>query len=590
VKHWRRFANAKPLRTGIAMNLYSTAQDLLFVVIVTVCVRPLGGYMHRVFARQGTALDRLCVPVERWIYRLAGVDPAVEMDAGQYLLCFVVFSLIGTLLLYAILRLQHFLPWFFPQYQTTPLTPDLSFNTAISFSTTTTWQAYAGENTMSYFSQMVGLCTQNFLAGAAGLAVGIAFIRGLARESSTTLGNFWVDLTRSLLWILLPGALIGSLLLVWQGVPMNFQHYAVASTLEGAKQVIPQGPVAALEIIKNLGTNGGGFFNANGAHPYENPTPLANFLELLSIVLLPAALTNTFGRMVQRARQGWLLYWVMLFLFIGGLFALHLAEQRANTAIHAADSPSSGLPSGGSMEGKEVRFGVGGSVLAGVVTSNTATGSANATDDSFTSLGGLVLLVNLLLGEVIFGGLGTGIFSMIMTAAIAVFLAGLMIGRTPEYLGKQIGPNENKMIVLYALTGPVTVLILTAIALCTKAGLAGLTTNTGPHGLTEIFFGFASSFANNGQAFAGLNANTPFYNITTAIAMMAGRFGLAIPALIFAGRFAAQKERPQSRGTLRTDTLTFGALLTTFLIIVTALSYLPVLTLGPVLEHLLFHI
>jgi len=572
------------------MNVYSAVQYLLFVVIVTACVRPLGGYLHRVFARRETALDRLCVPVERWIYRLAGIDPSVEMDAGQYLVSFVVFTLIGTLLLYAILRFQYVLPWFFPEYQTTPLTPGLSFNTAISFSTTTTWQAYAGENTMSYFSQMVGLCTQNFLAGAAGLAVGIAFIRGLARESCSTLGNFWVDLTRSLLWILLPGALIGSLLLVWQGVPMNFHHYVVAPTLEGTRQVIPEGPVAALEIIKNLGTNGGGFFNANGAHPYENPTSLTNFLELLSIILLPAALTNTFGRMVKNVRQGWLLYWVMLLLFIGGLFALHLSERRTNPFFHGADSRSSQFLSGGSIEGKEVRFGIGGTALAGVVTSNTATGSTNAADDSFTSLGGLVLLINLLLGEVIFGGLGTGIFSMIMTAAIAVFLAGLMIGRTPEYLGKQIGPNENKMIVLYALTGPVTILILTAIAISTKAGLSGLTTNAGPHGLTEILFGFASSFANNGQAFASLNANTPFYNITMAIAMLAGRFGLAIPALMFAGMFARQKERPQSRGTLRTDTFTFGALLTTFLVIVTALSYLPVLALGPVLEHLLFKI
>ena len=572
------------------MNVYSAVQYLLFVVIVTACVKPLGGYMRRVFARRRTALDRLCVPVERWIYRLAGVDPAVEMGAGQYLVSFIVFTLTGTLLLYAILRFQRFLPWFFPQYQTTPLSPDLSFNTAISFSTTTTWQAYAGENTMSYFSQMVGLCTQNFLAGAAGLAVGIAFIRGLARESCATLGNFWVDVTRSLLWVLLPGALMGSLLLVWQGVPMNFHHYVVASTLEGTPQVIPQGPVATLEIIKNLGTNGGGFCNANGAHLYENPTPLTNILELLSIVLLPAALTNTFGRMVKHVRQGWLLYWVMLFLFTGGLVAMHLSEQRVNPLLHGADSRPSQLQSDGGMEGKEVRFGIGGSVLACVVTSNTATGSTNAADDSFTSLGGLVLLVDLLLGEVIFGGLGTGIFSMIMTAAIAVFLAGLMIGRTPEYLGKHIGPNENKMIVLYALTGPVTILILTAIAISTKSGLAGLTTNTGSHGLTEIFFGFASSFANNGQAFAGLNADTSFYNIMTVIAMMAGRFGLAIPALMFAGLFAQQKDRPESRGTLRTDTFTFGALLTTFLIIVTALSYLPVLTLGPGLEHLLFKI
>jgi K+-transporting ATPase ATPase A chain len=572
------------------MNFYSVVQYLLFVVIVTVCVKPLGGYMYRVFSREKTLLDRLCIPIERWIYRLTGVDPSIEMSAKQYAICFVVFSLICTLFLYVVLRSQRFLPWFYPEYQTEPLSPDLSFNTAISFSTTTTWQAYAGESTMSYFSQMAGLCTQNFLAGAAGLAVGIAFLRGLAREDCSTLGNFWVDLTRSLLWILLPGAFLGSLILVWQGVPMNFHHYEIATTLEGKQQIVPQGPVAALELIKNLGTNGGGFFNANGAHPYENPTPLTNFLELLSIVLLPAALTNTFGRMVRYLRQGWLLYWVMLLLFTGGLVALHLSEQRENPLIRGMDSRSSQHQSGGNMEGKEVRFGIGGTVLAGIVTSNGATGSSNAADDSFTSLGGLVLLVNLLLGEVLFGGLGTGLLGMIMTAAIAVFLAGLMIGRTPEYLGKQIGPSENKMIVLYALTGPVTILILTAIAISTNAGLAGLATNSGPHGLTEIFFAFASCFGNNGQAFAGLNANSHFYNIMTAVAMMAGRFGLAIPALIFAGLFAQQPARARSRGTLPTDSLSFGFLLTAFLIIFTALSYLPILTLGPVLEHLFFKI
>ncbi len=546
--------------------------------------------MHRVFSGQRTALDRLCLPVERWIYRLAGVNPAVEMTAGQYTTAFIVFGFIGTVLLYMILRLQHFLPWFYPAWQTTRLLPDLSMNTAISFSTTTTWQAYAGENTMSYFSQMAGLCVQNFLAGAAGLAVGIAFMRGLAREASATLGNFWVDLTRSLLWILLPGALIGALLLVWQGVPLNFHPYAIATTLERQTQMVPQGPVAALEIIKNLGTNGGGFFNANGAHPYENPTPLSNFLELLSIILIPAALTNTFGRMVRQLRQGWTLYWVMLLLLCGGLIILHFAERQANPLVHNADFGQSQLQSGGNMEGKEVRFGIGGTSLAGIVTSNTSTGSANAADDSFTSLGGLVLLVNLLLGEVIFGGLGLGFAGLIMTAAIAVFLAGLMIGRTPEYLGKKIGPSENKMIVLYALTGPATILVLTAVAMVTRAGLAGLATNGGPHGLTELVFAFASSFGNNGQAFAGLNANTLFYNATTAIAMMAGRFGLAVPALCFAGLAARQKNTPATRGTLRTDTLTFGALLTTFLLIVTALSYLPVLTLGPILERLQFRI
>ena len=510
------------------------------------------------------------------------------MPGKEYVTCFLLFGFTGTLLLYGILRVQQFLPWFFPQFHTAPLTPDLALNTAISFSTTTTWQAYAGENTMSYFSQMAGLCAQNFLAGAAGLAVGIAFIRGLARQLCGTLGNFWVDLTRALLWILLPGALIGAMLLVGQGVPMNFHPYAVATTVEGAHQVIPQGPVAALEIIKNLGTNGGGFFNANGAHPYENPTPLTNFIGLLAIVLLPAALTYTFGSMVGQPRQGWLFYWVMVLLFGCGLVFVHHFEQRGDPHIGNVDYRNSGVQSGGNMEGKEVRFGIGGSTLAAVVTSNTATGSYNSMHDSYTSLGGMVLLVNMLLGELIFGGLGTGLYSMVMAAAIAVFLAGLMVGRTPEYLGKKIGPAENKMIMLYALAAPLVVLPLTAIAVSTRAGLSGLTVNGGPHGFTEILFAYTSCFANNGQSFAGLSANTPFYNLTTALAMMVGRFGLAIPALALADLFGRQRSAPSSSGTLPTHSFVFGVLLTTCLITMVALSYLPALALGPLLERLLF--
>jgi K+-transporting ATPase ATPase A chain len=570
------------------MDLYSAIQYLLFVAIVTALVKPLGGYMAKVFSKEHTALDPLCLPIERLIYRITTVDPNVEMTGKEYATCFVFFGLAGTLLLYAILRMQQFLPWFFPQYLTTPLSPDLAMNTAISFSTTTTWQAYAGENTMSYFSQMVGLCAQNFLAGAAGLAVGIAFIRGLSRQLSDTLGNFWVDVTRALLWILLPGALVGALLLVWQGVPMNFHKYTVVSTVEGSEQVIPQGPVAALEIIKNLGTNGGGFFNANGAHPYENPTALTNFIEMLAIVLLPAALTNTFGRMVGQPRQGWLFYWVMVLLFGCGLVSVHLFEQRGDPPFGAVDFRNSSVQSGGNMEGKEVRFGIGGSTLTAVVTSNTATGSNNSMHDSYTSLGGMVLLVNMLLGELVFGGLGTGLYSMVMAAAIAVFLAGLMVGRTPEYLGKKIGPCENKMIMLYALAAPLFVLPLTAIALTTRAGLSGLTTNGGPHGFTEILFAYTSCFANNGQSFAGLSVNTPFYNLTTALAMMVGRFGLAIPALALASLFGGQRNTPSSSGTLPTHSLLFGVLLTTCLITVVALSYLPALALGPVLERLLF--
>jgi K+-transporting ATPase ATPase A chain len=570
------------------VDLYSLLQYVLFVAIVTILVKPLGGYMERVFSRKRTFLDRLGLPVERLIYRLTAVDPNVEMTFKEYATCFVLFSLAGTLLLYAILRMQRFLPWYFPRYQTTPLSPDLALNTAISFSTTTTWQAYAGENTMSYFSQMAGLCAQNFLAGAAGLAVGIAFIRGLARQLSDTLGNFWVDLTRALLWILLPGALLGALLLVGQGVPMNFHPYVVATTVERARQVIPQGPVAALEIIKNLGTNGGGFFNANGAHPYENPTPLTNFLEMLAIVLLPAALTNTFGRMVGQPRQGWLLYCVMIILFGCGLIFVHHFEQLGDRQIAGVDFRNSRLQSGGNMEGKEVRFGIGASTLTAVVTSNTATGSYNSMDDSYTSLGGMVLLVNMLLGEVVFGGLGTGLYSMVMAAAIAVFLAGLMVGRTPEYLGKKIGPAENKMIMLYALAAPLFVLPLTAIAVSTRSGLSGLTINTGPHGFTGILFAYTSCVANNGQNFASLSANTPFYNLTTASAMMVGRFGLAIPALALAALLGRQRSTPSSSGTLPTHSFSFGLLLTTCLITIVALSYLPALALGPMLERLLF--
>jgi potassium-transporting ATPase potassium-binding subunit len=570
------------------VDLYSAIQYLLFIVIVTLLVKPLGGYMERVFSKTRTALDPCCLPLERLIYRITRVDSDVEMTGKEYATCFVLFSLAGTLLLYALLRTQQFLPWFFPQYRTTRLSADLAMNTAISFSTTTTWQAYAGETTMSYFSQMVGLCAQNFLAAAAGLAVGIAFIRGLASQRSNTLGNFWVDLTRALFRILLPGALLGALLLVWQGAPMNFHPYTVANAVEGSQQVIPQGPVAALEIIKNLGTNGGGFFNANGAHPYENPTPFANFIEMLAIGLLPAALTNTFGRMVGQPRQGWLFYCVMVFFFVCGLLLVHHFEQRGALRLAGVDSRNNSLQSGGNMEGKEVRFGISGSALTAVVTSNTATGSYNSMHDSYTSLGGMVLLANMLLGELVFGGLGSGIYSMVMAAAIAVFLAGLMIGRTPEYLGKKIGPAENKMIMLYALAAPLCILTLTAIAVTTKAGLAGLTTNTGPHGFTEILFAYTSCFANNGQTFAGLSVNTPFYNVTTALAMMAGRFGLAIPALGLAALFARQRTTPSSPGTLPTHSFSFGLLLTICLIILVALSYLPVLALGPVLERLVY--
>ena len=563
------------------MILSTVVLYTVFLLIVFALVKPVGGYMVRVFAGQKTWLDPALRPVERFIYALCGIDAEREMDRKQYTIAFVIFSLAGTLLLFAILRLQAFLPFYDPVHLVTPLTPDLAMNTAISFSTTTTWQAYAGETTMSYTSQLVGLAAQNFLAGAGGLAVGIAFIRGFARQHTETLGNFWVDLVRGLLWVLLPASVLVSLVLVWQGVPMNFNPYTTVHTLGGGIQTIAQGPVAALESIENLGTNGGGFFNVNGAHPYQNPTWFTNLIEMLSIAVIPAALTNTFGRMVGRPRQGWLLFWVMVFLFVVALGLGTWAEQSGNPTL--AQSVGAGQSN---MEGKEVRFGVSGSILTAVTTSNGATGSTNSAHDSYTPLGGTVPLTNMFLGEMVFGGLGTGIYSILMVALLGLFITGLMIGRTPEYVGKRIEPSEMKLLAIYTLIGPLGVLALTAVAVATGPGLAGLTTNSGPHGLTEILYAYTSSFTNNGQTFAGLSANSPFYNGTTAIAMLLGRFGLAIPALAFAGLFARQTSRPMTPGKLKTDSLLFASVIIGTAVIVVALTYLPAVALGPIIEHL----
>jgi K+-transporting ATPase ATPase A chain len=598
------------------MRIATLIQYGVFLLIVGLLVRPVGGYLARVFNGERTWLDPVLCPLERIIYRLAGVDPTAEMGWKRYAGCFVAFGLGGTLLLYAVLRLQPLLHTFDPAHRPGPLSPDLAMNTAISFATTTTWQAYGGETTMSYVSQVFGLTAQNFLAGAAGLAVGIAFIRGLARQRTSLLGNFWVDLTRATLWVLLPPAIVGTLVLVWQGVPLNFAPYAKAAVVQPVQydepvvdargqpvldekgqprtkkatlteQVIALGPVAVLEPIKNLGTNGGGFFNVNGAHPFETPTPLANLLAMLAIAVLPASLTYTFGRMTGRPRQGWVLFSVMLVLFVGALVWCHVAEQRGHTlSAQGVDHVASARQAGGNMEGKEVRFGIGGSVLAAVTTSNGATGSYNSMHDSYTPAGGMVTIVNMLLGEVVFGGLGTGLYSLVLIALIGLFVAGLMIGRTPEYLGKQISIREMKLIALYAIIAPLTILPLAALALVTDAGLAGLTTNKGAHGLSEILVAYTTSMANNGQNFAGLSANTPFYNVTTALAMMAGRFGLAIVALALAGRLAEQPSKPLTEGTLPTDTALFAVLTIAIVLVVGALSYMPVLALGPIVEHL----
>jgi K+-transporting ATPase ATPase A chain len=554
---------------------------IAFLAIVVGLARPVGLYLARVFERKPTFLDPALRPAERLVHRWLGVDRRHEMSAGVYTQCFLLFSAVGTAALFLLLLAQRWLPGGPGNgYLTTPMTFSLAANTAISFSTTTTWQAYGGEATLCYLTQLLGLVSQNFLAGAAGLALGIAFIRGFARQRSATLGNFWVDLVRALLWVLLPLALVGSLALVWQGVPLNLAAYTKASTLEGDIQTIAQGPVAALEFIKNLGTNGGGFFNANGAHPFENPTPITNFLGLLAIAVLPASLTVTFGHMAGRPRAGWLLLAVMVLLFAGGLALCDFAE--AATPPQFADL----RVAGGNMEGKEVRFGIGGSVLAAVVTSNGATGSYNSMHDSYQPVGVLVPLVDLLLGEVVFGGLGTGLYGMVMIALVAAFLGGLMIGRTPEYLGKRLTAAEIRLTAVYALLTPAVVLVLTSMAIATNAGRAGLVTNAGTRGFTEVLFAYASCMANNGQSMAGLNANSVFYNVTTAVAMLAGRFGLAALALALAGRLAAQRRWPTTAGTLPGDSATFGALVLGTVLLVGAVCFLPALALGPIAEAL----
>jgi len=576
------------------MQWANLAQYSAFIAILTVTVRPLGAYLAKVFSYQPTVLDRLMLPVERAIIRLVGAAAERPMKWHEYFLAFVWFGVAGAALVFLILKLQTLLPFYRllgKDVLSTPMTDDLALNTAISFATTTTWQAYAGETTMSYFSQIVALASQNFLAGAAGLAIGIAFIRGIVTDGGGVLGNFWRDVTRAMLWVLLPLSIPGALILVWQGVPMNLHPYTAVTTLQGAPQLIAQGPVAALEFIKNLGTNGGGFFNANGAHPYENPTAVSNFLEMLAIVMLPGALCFTFGAMTEQRRHGWLLYGVMTALFTLGLAGMHWAESAGNPALARAIAPYTFAGGSnawtGNTEGKEVRFGTDGSTLAAVVTSNGATGSTDAAPDSLSPLGGGVAFFNMLLGEIAYGGLGTGLISMILVALLTVFIGSLMIGRAPAYLGNQIGIAEMKLVALYILIAGMVILPLTAWAAITAAGRAGLTTNTGPHGLSSIAFAYASSFANNGQSFGGLSANSPFYNYTTSAAMLAGRFVLNLPALALAGTFAAQQRRGITSGSLPSDTVTFAVLLIVMVLLIAGLNFLPLLCLGPVAEHMM---
>jgi len=550
----------------------------LFCLAIIVCVKPLGLYMARLFEGERTFLSPVLGPVERGIYRLCGVKPNEEQHWTSYTIAMLTFSIAGFVSLYLMQRLQAVLP-FNPQ-GLTGVGPDLSFNTAISFVTNTNWQSYGGESTLGYLVQMLGLTVHNFVSAATGIALAIALIRGFARRSAKTVGNFWVDLTRGTLYVLLPMAVLMALFLVWQGVPQNLGVYTQALGLEGAKQLIAQGPVASQEAIKMLGTNGGGFFNVNSAHPFENPTGLTNFVELWSILVISAALTYTFGRMVKDTRQGWAIFAVMGLLFLGGLGATYWAEGQGNAAVAAAH-----VTQAGNMEGKEVRFGVANSALWATATTDASNGSVNAMHDSFTPLGGLIPIINIELGEIVFGGVGSGLYGMLLFAVIAMFVAGLMVGRTPEYLGKKIEAREVKMAMLAILILPLSILGFTALASITKLGLAG-PLNTGPHGFSEILYAFASATGNNGSAFAGLTANTVFYNTALGFAMLIGRFLFIVPMMAVAGALAAKKIVPASAGTFPTHGGLFVGLLIGVILIVGGLTFFPALSLGPIVEHL----
>jgi K+-transporting ATPase ATPase A chain len=557
----------------------------LFSVVVTVISVPLGLYMARVFSNEPTFLDAILRPIERAVYRLCGVHPEAEETWVEYAVSMLLFSMVGMLVLFAMERLQYFLP-LNPQ-RFGAVAPDLAFNTAASFTTNTNWQAYGGESTMSYFTQMAGLAFHNFVSAAAGIAVAIAVIRGFVRRSGKTIGNFWVDLTRVTLWVLLPISMVFALVLVWQGVPENFSRYTDVKTLEGSEQVIAQGPVASQEIIKELGTNGGGFFNANSAHPYENPTPLTNFLEMIAIFAIGAALTHTFGQMAGDRRQGWALFGAMGLLFLIGVAVAIWSEQRGNPQFAAMgiNQTASGTQSGGNMEGKEVRFGIVNSSLWATITTDTSCGAVNSMHDSYTPLGGLIPLLNIQIGEIIFGGVGSGLYGMLVMAVLSVFIAGLMVGRTPEYLGKKIEGREMKLAMLFILIFPAVILLPAGVAVVTKAGLAGIS-NPGPHGFSQILYAYSEASANNGSAFGGLNANTPFYNTTLAFVMLFGRFLMKVPVLALAGSLVGKKVAPPSVGTFPTNGAIFVALLIGVILIVAALTFFPADALGPIVEEL----
>ena len=562
------------------MTFNGWLQFIVYFALLLVCMRPLGIYMTRLFNGE----IRFLRPLENVIYRLSGVHADEEMTWRQYTAAMLLFSFVSLLLTYVFERLQHFLPWN-PQHLP-GVASLLAWNTAASFTTNTNWQAYTPETTMSYFTQMAGLAYHNFFSAAVGIAVAIALVRGIARRESKTIGNFWVDTTRACLYVLLPICIVYALALVSQGVIQNLHPYTVAHTLEHQTQTIAQGPIASQEAIKMLGTNGGGFTNANSSHPFENPTPFSNFLEMFSIFFIGAALTVTLGRMTGSPGHGWAVFACMSVLFLAGFVVAYWAESHPNPSLHNVAQQGSALQAGGNMEGKETRFGIADSALFATITTDASCGAINSWHDSFTPLGGMIPLLNIELGEIIFGGVGSGLYGMVIFVVLSVFIAGLMVGRTPEYLGKKIESYDVKMSMLYVLIFPLLILTLTAVSVLYPAGLAGIT-NPGPHGLSQILYAYSSAAGNNGSAFAGLNANTTWYNTTLGFTMLSGRFLMMIPMLALAGNLARKKSIPPSPGTFPVNTPLFTVLLTGVILIVGALTFFPAISLGPILEHLL---
>jgi potassium-transporting ATPase potassium-binding subunit len=570
------------------MTANGWAQIALYSIVIVAITRPLGGYLTRVFNGENTLLASVLRPVERVIYVLCHIDGREEQHWTVYCVAMLAFNAAGFIALYLLQRFQGVLP-FNPQHLPA-IGEHLALNTSISFVTNTNWQSYVPERTMSYLVQMAGLTVHNFVSAATGIALAVALIRGFSRRSVQTIGNFWVDLTRCTLYILLPASIVVGLFFVWQGVPQNLLPYTAATTLEGVRQVIAQGPVASQEVIKMLGTNGGGFFNANSAHPFENPNAVTNFVQIALIFSLGAALTNVFGRMVGNERQGWALFAVMGVLFLAGTATAYWAETASNPAFSSLhiDQTHGTMQAGGNMEGKEVRFGIANSALFATITTDASCGAVNAMHDSFMPLGGLVPLLNIQLGEIIFGGVGSGLYGMLLFVIIAMFVAGLMVGRTPEYLGKKLEAREVKMAMLAILILPLSILGFTAIAAVAPAGVAGLN-NGGPHGFSEILYAYSSATGNNGSAFAGLSANTLFYNVTLAAAMFIGRFLMIVPMLAVAGSLAAKRIVPASAGTFPTDSTLFVGLVVGVILILGGLTYFPALALGPIVEHFAMH-